>query len=172
MQSAAITTRYKSKSVEVLRVLVVEDDPRFQQFLLELLDIFGFRRIEVADDGHGAIERLHELPFDFIICDWNLKGMDGIDFLKYLRCDKASPDMFMPVLFITGRAEKKHVEKARDYGVNEFLAKPFRMDTFRQRLISLFENPREFIVSHYYSGPCRRRRNIPPPDNIDRRIAA
>ena len=86
-----------------------------------------------------------------------------------LRDDPTHPATHVPVMMITGFAEKHHVEAARDAGVTEFLAKPVTVDGVEARLRSVIENPRQFIRSKSFVGHDRRRRQVPVPDDAKRR---
>lgn len=98
-----------------------------------------------------------------------MEPIDGLEFSRMLRDDPTHPATRVPVMMITGFAEKQYVEAARDAGVSEFLAKPVTVDGVAARLRSVIENPRPFIRSSSFTGPDRRRRQVPLPDAEQRR---
>ncbi len=162
-----------SQSASVFRVLLVEDDVVLRRFLHDTLTILGFRKITEAGNRREALElmRSHRSGFryDFIITDWEMPEMKGIDLLREIREDVSLPDHTIPILICTGMAQKRHVLEARDYGATEFIAKPFTVAQLVQKLTSLLEKPRSFIITDQYIGPCRRRRNEFPPEGMAER---
>jgi DNA-binding response OmpR family regulator len=76
---------------------------------------------------------------------------------------------YIPIIMLTGKAERADVEAARDVGVTEFLVKPFSAKSLYERLVLVIENPRSFIISQTYVGPERRRRTDIPPNGNERR---
>lgn len=152
-----------------IAVLCVDNDDRISVLLKRILESFGFEDITVAHNGREALSRLDERKYDLIISDWQMEEMDGIAFINYLRKNPRSPDFFIPVIMLSGRAEMHNIKKARDSGITEFLAKPFEVTRLRERIISVFERPREFVFSGEYSGPSRRRKSGKSPDGKDRR---
>lgn len=169
-----INSRMRGKPITILDVLVVEDDKRIRQLYEEVLKIFGFRYVITAEDGAAAAELVKTRHFDLVICDWEMPYMTGAEFLTFVRTSFQSPNPQLPIIFVTGMAEREHVFQARDLGVTEFIAKPFSLDSLRDRIIKVFEHPRQFVKSAYYRGPCRRRRsqNEIPSQNERRRQAA
>src|SRR6185437_2858280 len=109
---------------EKLSVLVVEDDPHMRSLLRAALDCLGIRRISEAADGTAALKVLEERTIDLILTDMVMSPMDGIEFTYKVRNAPDSPNPFVPVIMITGHAERSRVMQARDAGVTEFLAKP------------------------------------------------
>lgn len=170
MIDGRITKTYNKSPAREISVLIVEDDYRFQRMIKDMLNVFGFSNIELAMNAEEALSIFKQKKIDIVFLDWVMDGkMDGLELLKFIRNDKNSPSNFMPVIFITGKAEKKDVELARDTGVTEFLIKPFTVEKLRDKITSVFCNPREFVLSKNYHGPCRRRKNNGPPDGIERR---
>lgn len=151
-----------------VNVLVIDPDKRITDLLRKVLMSLGFGAIYIANDGHDGLDVLRKKSVDLVITDWDMTPMDGISFIKYLRTDDKSPTQTLPVIMLTGRAQRKDVEIARDSGMNEFLVKPFTVKTLCDRIILVVEHPRNFILSQGYVGPDRRRKEL-PPQGIDRR---
>jgi CheY-like chemotaxis protein len=84
--------------------------------------------------------------------------MDGLALTRFLRTSPASPDPFLPIIMITGFADRERVHAARDAGVTEFLVKPISAAALFSRIYSIIANPRPFVRIGGYFGPDRRRR--------------
>jgi two-component system chemotaxis response regulator CheY len=143
------------------KVLIADSDQRLSQVLRGMLKQMGFANIQLVHDGKNALELLKKQPFDFLITDWNLKEMDGIAVATYIRRDANSPNMTMPIIMLTGRAETIDVKAARDMGINEFVVKPFSAKAIYLRLERIVEKPRYFIVAESFVGPDRRNKGAP-----------
>jgi two-component system chemotaxis response regulator CheY len=150
-------------------VVIADDDRRIALIVREVLESLGFVHIHMATDGNQAVELIRKEKADLLITDWQMSPMDGISLVKYLRTSNESPNRFLPIIMMTGQVEREHVETARDSGITEFVIKPFSAKTLSNRIVALIENPRGFIISNAFTGPDRRRRNAPPPENLDRR---
>lgn len=143
-----------------LNVLLVEDNQYMRGLLRELLRGLGVRADYLVDVSNGvaALEAMKEFPADLIITDWKMAPMDGLTLTRKIRTDDDSPNPFVPIILCTGFTELEKVEKARDSGITEILAKPIDAKTLYERIRSIIENPRPFTKSDDYIGPDRRRR--------------
>lgn len=141
-----------------IRILHIDPDKDFISLTKNILRTFGFVDVDVSEDGKDAIRKMRTKDYDLVICDWKMSPMSGLEFIDYMRRDKDSPDVFIPIIMLTARAELSNIRKARDLGVTEFLAKPFTINALRQRIISVVERPREFVIAKNYCGPSRRRK--------------
>jgi two-component system, chemotaxis family, chemotaxis protein CheY len=138
-------------------VLIVEDDRQMQKLVHDVLSKLGFGHIYKALGGREALSMLDRTPIDFVLCDWRMPEMDGIEFTKIVRGSE-KPYALVPIIMLTGNAELHHVFEARDAGVNEYLIKPFTVKDLCNRLKEIIEHPREFVLAPEYKGPSRRRR--------------
>jgi two-component system, chemotaxis family, chemotaxis protein CheY len=143
-----------------LRVLIVDDNQHMRRLILAVLQAVGVRDIYEAADGEHAWKILRDTNPDVIILDWQMDGMTGLEFVRLVRNSPRSPNVFVPVIMLTGHTHIDHVRQARDAGVNEFLAKPVSVKAILSRLLSVIEHPRPFIRNETYFGPCRRRRAV------------
>lgn len=143
-----------------LRVLIVDDNQHMRKLILAVLQAVGVRDIYEAADGEHAWKTLRDTNPDVIILDWQMDGMTGLEFIRLVRNSPRSPNVFVPVIMLTGHTHIDHVRQARDAGVNEFLAKPVSVKAILSRLLSVIEYPRPFIRNDTYFGPCRRRRAV------------
>ena len=155
-----------------IHILIIDDSSMMLELVSEMLKIVGFTNITVADSGEKGIEiiRRNSPAIDVIICDWKMHEISGLDVLHFVRDETQSPDMQMPFIMLTGKGEREDVEMARDLGVTEYLIKPFSAKGLFDRIKSIVDKPRQFVVANQYKGPDRRRRKIkPPPDGTFKR---
>ena len=141
-----------------INLLVVDSDTRIAKLVKEILEHVGFKNVHIASTGAEAIELCRASPVDIIITDWNVEPINGIEFIRYIRTQPDSPNKRMPIIMLTGRAEKPDVIEARDVGVTEFVIKPFNTKALFDRIVQIVEHPRNFVVSRHFKGPDRRRR--------------
>ena len=153
-----------------LNILVVDDCRFMSQVLERILEILGVGQTRPAKDGSDAIQKLQEFNADILIVDWEMAPMSGPEFIHYLRTDPNSPDPYLPVIMLSAYSESLKVEQARDFGITEFLAKPVSAKTLYSRLVSVVEQPRAYVQTGEFFGPCRRRLNLPAPEG-ERRVS-
>ena len=120
-----------------MKVLVVDDFSTMRRIVKNLLRDLGFTNIQEADDGSTAVPRLQGGDFDFVVTDWNMPGMQGIDLLKAIRADASLSHI--PVLLITAEAKKEQIVMAAQAGVNGYIVKPFTAATLKTKLDKIFE---------------------------------
>ena len=141
-----------------LKILVVDDNQHMRKLVVTILQAFGTIHISEAANGEAAWAILREANPDVVILDWQMNGMNGLEFARQVRTSPQSPNPFLPIIMLTGHTHVDHVRMARDAGVNEFLAKPVSVKAVFTRLVSVIEHPRPFVRTKAYFGPCRRRR--------------
>ena len=146
--------------LENIRVLVVDDQGFIRRIVCQMLDVIGAKDVSEAIDGSDAWEKFEECEPDLIIADWEMRPTSGLEFVKRIRNDDESPNPYVPIIMLTGHSEIERVEEARDSGINEFVAKPISAKALYDKIISVIENPRQFIRTKMYFGPSRRRQNI------------
>ena len=120
-----------------MKVLVVDDFSTMRRIVKNLLRDLGFTNIQEADDGNTALPMLQGGNFDFVVTDWNMPGMQGIDLLKAIRADASLAHI--PVLLITAEAKKEQIVMAAQAGVNGYIVKPFTAATLKTKLDKIFE---------------------------------
>lgn len=120
-----------------MKVLVVDDFSTMRRIVKNLLRDLGFTNIQEADDGSTALPMLQGGDFDFVVTDWNMPGMQGIDLLKAIRADASLSHI--PVLLITAEAKKEQIVMAAQAGVNGYIVKPFTAGTLKTKLDKIFE---------------------------------
>lgn len=154
----------------LVSVLVVEDGAFIRSVLVSVLHTLGVGHVHTVADGSEAIAFLEQRkaalppgssPVDLVLTDLILKDIDGLTVLRWIRHSPNSPDRFLPVLMLSGAADRTYVEQARDLGITEFLAKPFTAQTIGNRLLHALARPRRFVLCNGYFGPDRRRAGKP-----------
>ena len=155
--------------LEKISVLIVDDETLIQRLVHDVLEDLGFRKIVIANSGRKAIELLKLHPFDFVITDWRMDDMEGIDLIKHIRKSPESPNPRIPVILLTGNTEAHYILTARDEGVNEYVIKPFTAEKLVKHIRNIIEHPRCFIDSPVYKGPDRRFHDAPVPGGQNRR---
>jgi CheY-like chemotaxis protein len=144
-----------------LSVLIIDDSAHMRQLIKSIVTALGMRDIAEAENGKRALAILRDFQPDFIICDWSMEPMNGIEFTKIIRLKDDSPNPYVPIIMLTAHAEMNRVMIARDAGVNEFLAKPVSVANLYQRIRAIIEHPRQYVRTPDYFGPDRRRRADP-----------
>lgn len=163
-------TALTSAKMASIGVLVVDDDYNIAQLVKSVLNQLGFGHIYVTYNGQQAISLLRHKTVDLVITDWQMDTMNGVDLVRAIRQMPGAGLRFVPVIMLTGQAERRDVEIARDVGVNEFVVKPFTAKTLCDKIRQIVEKPKRFIVTPTYCGPDRRRGNQAPPQGTDRRV--
>jgi two-component system chemotaxis response regulator CheY len=120
-----------------MKILVVDDFSTMRRIIKNLLRDLGFTNISEADDGQTALPMLQNGDFDFLVTDWNMPGMTGIDLLKAVRADAKLQTM--PVLMVTAEAKKDQIVEAAQAGVNGYVVKPFTAETLKEKIEKIFE---------------------------------
>lgn len=120
-----------------MKILVVDDFSTMRRIVKNLLRDLGFTNTVEADDGKTALPILEAGSIDFLVTDWNMPGMTGIDLLKAVR---ANPDLVnLPVLMVTAEAKREQIIMAAQAGVNGYVIKPFTAATLKEKIDKIFE---------------------------------
>lgn len=117
--------------------LVVDDFPTMRRIVRSLLKELGFTNVEEAEDGQDALNKLRAGKFEFIVSDWNMPNLDGLEMLKEIRQDDALKEL--PVLMVTAEAKKENIIAAAQAGANGYVVKPFTAATLEEKLNKIFE---------------------------------
>jgi two-component system chemotaxis response regulator CheY len=120
-----------------MKILIVDDFSTMRRIVKNLLRDLGFNNTQEADDGLTALPMLKKGGFDFVVTDWNMPGMQGIDLLKHIRADDELKHL--PVLMITAEAKREQIIEAAQAGVNGYIVKPFTAATLKEKLDKIFE---------------------------------
>ncbi len=120
-----------------MKILIVDDFSTMRRIVKNLLRDLGFNNTQEADDGLTALPMLKNGDFDFVVTDWNMPGMQGIDLLKHIRADAELKHL--PVLMITAEAKREQIIEAAQAGVNGYIVKPFTAATLKEKLDKIFD---------------------------------
>lgn len=120
-----------------MKILVVDDFSTMRRIIKNLLRELGFSNTVEADDGDSALPLLKAGGIDFLITDWNMPNMPGIELLKHVRADPATREL--PVLMVTAEASREQIVQAAEAGVNGYVIKPFTAQTLEQKINKIFE---------------------------------
>lgn len=120
-----------------MKILIVDDFSTMRRIIKNLLRDLGFNNTSEADDGATALPMLKSGKFDFLVTDWNMPGMTGIELLKSVRADPEL--MALPVLMVTAEQKKEQIVEAAQAGVNGYIVKPFTATTLKEKIDKIFE---------------------------------
>jgi len=120
-----------------MKILIVDDFSTMRRIIKNLLRDLGFNNTEEADDGNTGLPKLQTGNFDFLVTDWNMPGMTGIDLLRAVRADDKLKTL--PVLMVTAEAKKEQIVMAAQEGVNGYIVKPFTAQTLKEKIDKIFE---------------------------------
>jgi len=120
-----------------MKILVVDDFSTMRRIIKNLLRDLGLTNTYEADDGQTALPMLKDGDFDFVVTDWNMPGMQGIDLLKHIRADDNLKHL--PVLMVTAEAKREQIIAAAQAGVNGYIVKPFTAGTLKEKLDKIFQ---------------------------------
>lgn len=118
-----------------ISILVVEDNNTMRRIVRNLLAQLGFNNIQEAIDGTDALAKLREKKIDFIISDWNMQPMTGLELLKQVRADaklKATP-----FIMVTAESKTDNIIVAKQNGVSNYIVKPFSADTLKAKMTTI-----------------------------------
>lgn len=119
-----------------MKILVVDDFSTMRRIVRNLLTEIGFSDIQEAEDGKSALVKLQSAKYDFLVTDWNMPGMTGLDLLRAVRADpKLSA---LPVLMVTAEAKRELIVMAAEAGVNGYIIKPFTAISLKEKIEKIF----------------------------------
>ena len=124
--------------IESTRFLVVDDFSTMRRIVRNLLKELGFTNVQEAEDGVQALAKLRAETFDFVVSDWNMPNMTGIDLLKTIRADAKLKHL--PVLMVTAEAKRENIIEAAQAGASGYVVKPFTAATLDEKLKKIFQN--------------------------------
>lgn len=115
------------------KVLVVDDHTTMVRIVTNLLGQLGFKHMDSASDGEGALKKLREQgDFGLIVSDWNMEPMSGLQLLKEVRADEKLAKT--PFIMVTAESKTENVLAAKEAGVNNYIVKPFNAATLKQKI--------------------------------------
>ncbi|MBI4741955.1 MAG: chemotaxis response regulator CheY [Betaproteobacteria bacterium] len=120
-----------------MKILVVDDFSTMRRIVRNLLKELGFTNVDEAEDGAVAWQKLQNGDFEFVVTDWNMPNMDGLQLLKTIRASPAF--MHLPVMMITAEAKKENIIAAAQAGASGYIVKPFTAATLAEKLQKIFD---------------------------------
>lgn len=120
-----------------MKFLVVDDFSTMRRIVRNLLKELGYTNVDEAEDGSVALQKLKGGDFKFVITDWNMPVMTGIELLRAVRADATLKHL--PVLMITAEAKKENIIEAAQSGASGYIVKPFTAATLEEKMNKIFE---------------------------------
>ena len=120
-----------------IKFLVVDDFSTMRRIVRNLLKELGYTNADEAEDGAIALQKLKAGDYDFVVSDWNMPNMDGLQLLQAVRSDANLKHL--PVLMITAEAKKENIIAAAQSGASGYIVKPFTAATLNEKLIKILE---------------------------------
>ena len=120
-----------------MKILVVDDMSTMRRIVMNIMKQLGFARVEEAENGEGALLKLRAESFGFIISDWNMPVMTGIELLRAVRADDKLKTI--PFLMVTAEAQKDNLLEAIQAGVSNYIVKPFTAEILQEKMNKIFK---------------------------------
>lgn len=118
-----------------MRVLVVDDSSTMRRIIANALKKIGCDDIVEAGNGAEGLARFDSGGIDFVVTDWNMPVMNGLEFVRQLRGIASASKV--PVLMVTTNAESTDIAGAKEAGVNDYVVKPFTVETLKDKMTAL-----------------------------------
>jgi two-component system chemotaxis response regulator CheY len=121
-----------------MKFLVVDDSPTMRRIVINALHSFGYNDVIEASDGQDALAILYTEKIDFVITDWNMPNMNGLELTKAIRNDATFGTL--PVLMVTTRGIKEDIVQALQAKVNNYIVKPFTPAVLKEKIQAIVPN--------------------------------
>jgi two-component system, chemotaxis family, chemotaxis protein CheY len=152
------------EQIRALKVLIVDDEHYSRKVIHGLLTAIGVRQILEASDGLKGLDAIRSHAPDIVIVDWEMPGLNGTDFTRVVRSPGTFPYPDVPIIMLTGHAERSLVVAAVKVGVNEYILKPVSSQGLRARIVSVLTKPRNIVQKKDYYGPEPRKLSSYKPE--------
>jgi two-component system, chemotaxis family, chemotaxis protein CheY len=146
-----------SRRIIALKVLIVDDELEMRKVTRTLLQSLGIKNVYEAKDGFSGLKATCSIEPDIILLDWEMPRTNGPEFVKIVRSPGQFPLPDVPIIMITGSAERSRVIKAVRSGVNEYLLKPVSSTALLTRIVHIITKPRRMVTLGDYYGPEPRK---------------
>ena len=120
-----------------MKILVVDDMSTMRRIVKNILKQLGFNNLEEAENGQEALTKFKADTYGFVVSDWNMPVMMGIDMLRAIRADETLKKI--PVLMVTAEAQKENLMEAVQAGVSNYVVKPFTAETMQEKINKIFK---------------------------------
>ena len=121
-----------------MKFLVVDDSPTMRRIVINALKSFGWADVVEAGDGEEALQELGQNEVDFVITDWNMPNMSGLELTKAIRSSDKTKDL--PILMVTTRGLKQDIIEALKARVNNYVVKPFTPQVLKEKLDAILKS--------------------------------
>ena len=170
-EARKLVNRSEVLSLKALSVVVIDSSVftlRLMGYILKALGVGKVMTVNNADDAISLLtiasnlsdESGRNTDVDMILCDLDPEHGGGQKLVKFIRSHSKDKIRFIPVVMMSGYAESRQVEQSRDWGANEFLSKPFSVNTIAARILAVIDRPRPFVQNDDFFGPDRRRKKL------------
>jgi two-component system chemotaxis response regulator CheY len=149
-------TRSLRKTIEAMKVLVVDDEQYMRKVVRTMLLAVGVKTIYEAEDGYAGLDTICRYKPDLVVVDWEMPGMDGSTFVRMVRSPKEFPFPDVPIIMLSGHGDRWRVVEAAKLGAHEYLLKPVSTRALHERIAAILTVPRPFITLDGYYGPAPR----------------
>ncbi|MBB3891097.1 two-component system chemotaxis response regulator CheY [Phenylobacterium haematophilum] len=119
-----------------IKTLIVDDQQTMRSLIRTSLNALGIAQTREAPDGEEALRQLIAAPANLVITDFNMPKLDGLGLLRAIRAH--GPTSKTAVIMLTGRADRELVQRAVQFGVNNYLVKPFTTQTLKEKIEAVF----------------------------------
>ena len=140
-----------------IKILIVDDDHYMRKVVRAMLTALGVKHIHESSDGAAGLEAIKELNPDIVFVDWEMPTIDGLQFIRMVRSPGTFPIPDVPIILLTGHAERWRVIEAARFGVHEYLLKPVSTKALLDRIVAVLVRPRRMVQLDKYYGPEPRR---------------
>ena len=120
-----------------MKILVVDDMSTMRRIIKNIMKQLGFANVEEAENGQDALDKLRAESFGFIISDWNMPVISGIELLRAVRADDKLKTI--PFLMVTAEAQKENLIEAIQAGVSNYIVKPFSAEVLQEKINKIFK---------------------------------
>jgi two-component system chemotaxis response regulator CheY len=120
-----------------MKILVVDDMVTMRRIVKNVLKQLGFANVDEAENGQEALQKLRSDAYGFVVSDWNMPVMTGIDMLRAIRADEKLKTI--PVLMVTAEAQQSNLIEAVQAGVSNYIVKPFTAETLQEKIAKIFK---------------------------------
>jgi two-component system chemotaxis response regulator CheY len=120
-----------------MKIMVVDDMSTMRRIVKNLLKQWGFAIVDEAENGQEALIKLRADKFGFVVSDWNMPVMSGIQLLRAIRADEGLKAI--PVLMVTAEAQKENIIEAVQAGVSNYVVKPFTAEILQEKMAKIFK---------------------------------
>ena len=120
-----------------MKILVVDDMSTMRRIVKNILKQLGFTNLDEAENGQEALAKLRADTFGFVVSDWNMPVMPGIELLRNIRADDKLKHI--PVLMVTAEAQKENLIEAVQAGVSNYIVKPFTAEIMQEKIEKIFK---------------------------------